>query len=40
MYEAVTLRPDSSDPRFQPIEIDLQDPDRPCIVAVFIAALA
>jgi len=40
MYESVTLRPDSSDPRFQPIEIDLQDPDRPCIVAVFIAALA
>jgi DUF2075 family protein len=40
VYDAVTLRPDSSDSRYKPIEIDLEDPDRPRIVAVFIAALA
>lgn len=40
VYDAVTLRPSSSDPRFQPIVIDLQDEDRPAIVAVLIATLA
>lgn len=39
-YESVTLRPSSSDPRYHPIDIDIEDPDRPRIVAVLVLALA
>lgn len=39
-YETVTLRPNSSDSRYKPIEIDLSDPDRPRIVAVLVLTLA
>ena len=38
-YQSVTLRPSSTDPRFLPIEIDLQDPDTPRIIAVLVSAL-
>lgn len=38
-YQSVTLRPDSTDPRYHPIEIDLDDVDRPRIIAILVAAL-
>ena len=38
-YQSVVLRPDSSDARYVPIELDLEDPDRARIIAVLVAAL-
>lgn len=38
-YESVILRPNSSDPRFRPIDLDLEDPDCPRIIAVLVAPL-
>lgn len=35
-YRSVTLRPDSTDARYTPIEIDLDDPDRPRIIAILM----
>lgn len=39
IYERVVLRPDSSDPSFKPIELDLMDDDRPIIEAWVVAVL-
>lgn len=38
-YQSVTLHPDSTDPRYRSIEIDLDDPDRPRIVATLLMPL-
>lgn len=38
-YQSVVLRPDSTDPRYTPIELDLEDPDRARIIAIFVASL-
>jgi len=38
-YEQVVLRPDSTDNRFKPIEIDLNDEERPRIVASLVVVL-
>ena len=39
VYESIMLRPSSTDPSFQPIEIDLDSEEGPIIVAVLIATL-
>jgi len=39
VYEQVLLRPDSTDDRFKPIEIDLEDEERPMIVATLVVVL-
>lgn len=39
VYEAIVLRPHSSDPDFLPIEIDLEDEERPLIVATLVLTL-
>lgn len=39
VYESVTLRPDSTDPRYRPIELDLEDADCPRIIATLVTAL-
>lgn len=39
VYQSVTLRPDSTDPRYQPIELDLDDVDRPRIIATLVTSL-
>lgn len=39
-YTSVSLRPDSTDPQFKPIELDVDDEDRPRIIAVFVATIA
>lgn len=39
VYERVVLRPDSTDPGFQPIELDLADDERPVIEAWVVAVL-
>ncbi len=38
-YQAVVLRPDSTDPRYKPVDLDLEDPDRARIIAVLVAPL-
>jgi DUF2075 family protein len=38
-YQSVVLRPDSSDPRYHPIELDLEDPDRARIIAILVTTL-
>lgn len=38
-YRSVALRPDSTDPRYRSIEIDLDDPDRPRIIAIVLMPL-
>lgn len=38
-YERIHLRPDSTDPRFQAIEINLDDEERPTIVAWVVTVL-
>jgi uncharacterized protein len=38
-YESVQLRPDSSETRFRPIALDLEDEERPAIVAWVVAIL-
>lgn len=40
VYDAVVLRPSSTDSRYLPISIDLEDEERPIIVAMLIATLA
>lgn len=39
IYESVRLKPDSTDDRFRAIEIDLEDEDRPMIVAWVVTPL-
>lgn len=39
VYERVVLRPDSNDPGFKPIELDLTDEDRPIIEAWVVSVL-
>lgn len=39
IYERITLRPASTDPRYAPIEIDLDDEERPVIVALLVTVL-
>ena len=39
VYERIHLRPDSTDPRFEPIAIDVDDEDRPMIVAWMVSVL-
>lgn len=39
IYESIVLRPQSSDPGFRAIEIDLEDDDRPRIVATLVLTL-
>jgi len=39
VYESVTLRPDSTDERYQAISIDLHDDDQPRIIAILVLTL-
>lgn len=39
VYDAIWLRPSSTDPQFQPIAVDLDDDERPRIVALLVTAL-
>lgn len=39
VYERITLQPASTDPRYLPIEIDLDDDDRPSIIALLVTVL-
>ena len=38
-YERIVLRPDSTDPSFKPIEIDLEDDEGAVIVARLVSLL-
>jgi DUF2075 family protein len=38
-YRSIELRPSSSDPRFKPLKLELNDDDRPLIVAVLVLTL-
>lgn len=38
-YQSVSLRPDSTDPRYRPIDINLDDPDRARIIALLVMPL-
>jgi DUF2075 family protein len=39
LYQSIFLRPDSSDPEFKPIELDLTNEDGPTIAALVVAVL-